>query len=98
MAVEGEGVRRIAQERARQQEEEGFSPERDRELYTTELARASQAYVAAALYAQSTGVALELPPDSWPFADSMFKPSADPVRNLEKAGALIAAELDRLTT
>ena len=29
-------------------------------------------------------------------AEEWWKPSADPVRNLEKAGALIAAEIDRL--
>lgn len=34
--------------------------------------------------------------DSWPWADD-FKPSLHPVRDLEKAGALIAAELDRLS-
>jgi len=34
-------------------------------------------------------------PPSWPWAQTAFKPSGDPVRNLEKAGALIAAEIDR---
>lgn len=97
LGVLGPGAMRIARERARQLRQEGFSAERDRDLFTTELARASQSYVAAALYAQATGSALGLAPDSWPFADEMFKPSDDPVRNLEKAGALLAAELDRLT-
>ncbi len=32
----------------------------------------------------------------WPFEPEVFKPSTDPVRNLVKAGALIAAEGDRL--
>lgn len=35
-------------------------------------------------------------PRSWPWPISTFKPSADPIRNLEKAGALLAAEIDRL--
>lgn len=33
---------------------------------------------------------------SWPFDASWWKPSNDPIRNLIKAGALIAAEIDRL--
>jgi hypothetical protein len=92
----GPGGLAIVRERHRQIAEEGFSVRRDRQLFTTELALASQAYVAAALYAQATGQPLGLAPDSWPWPAELFKPSADPARNLEKAGALIAAELDRL--
>lgn len=33
---------------------------------------------------------------SWPWDEEWWKPSEDPVRNLVKAGALIAAEIDRL--
>jgi hypothetical protein len=32
----------------------------------------------------------------WPWDPSWWKPSPDPIRNLVKAGALIAAEIDRL--
>lgn len=32
----------------------------------------------------------------WPWHSSWWKPSDDPIRNLVKAGALIAAEIDRL--
>ena len=95
-AALGPGAVAIARERHRQIAEEGFSVLRDRELFGAELALASQAYVAAALYAQATGQTLGLAPDSWPWTAELFKPSADPARNLEKAGALIAAELDRL--
>lgn len=35
-------------------------------------------------------------PDGWPFGQDWWKPSNDPIRNLVKAGALIAAEIDRL--
>ena len=35
-------------------------------------------------------------PILWPWEAEWWKPSADPVRNLAKAGALIAAEIDRL--
>ena len=34
-------------------------------------------------------------PRAWPWHQGSFKPSADPIRNFEKAGALIAAEIDR---
>jgi hypothetical protein len=32
----------------------------------------------------------------WPFEPASYKLSDDPIRNLTKAGALIAAEIDRL--
>lgn len=35
-------------------------------------------------------------PTWWPWDESWWRPSDDPIRNLEKAGALIAAEIDRL--
>ncbi|HEU5085706.1 MAG TPA: hypothetical protein VFU14_20360 [Acidimicrobiales bacterium] len=35
-------------------------------------------------------------PSTWPWAPEWWDPSEDPVRNLVKAGALIAAEIDRL--
>ena len=36
------------------------------------------------------------PPRGWPWEPADWKPDNDPVRNLVKAGALIAAEIDRL--
>jgi hypothetical protein len=36
------------------------------------------------------------PPDDWPWDWRFWKPSVDPIRDLVKAGALIAAEIDRL--
>jgi hypothetical protein len=36
-------------------------------------------------------------PREWPWEPESWNPSMDAVRNLEKAGALIAAEIDRLT-
>lgn len=35
-------------------------------------------------------------PNLWPWPEPSWHPSNDPIRNLEKAGALIAAEIDRL--
>ena len=39
---------------------------------------------------------LPAPAHDWPWGSEYWKPSEDPVRNLVKAGALIAAEIDRL--
>ena len=39
-----------------------------------------------------------MPPTLWPWALSQWKPTPDDrIRELTKAGALIAAEIDRLT-
>jgi hypothetical protein len=38
----------------------------------------------------------ETPPPNWPWDAKWWKPSVDHVRNLVKAGALIAAEIDRM--
>lgn len=34
--------------------------------------------------------------DGWPWSLNWWKPSSDPIKDLVKAGALIAAEIDRL--
>jgi hypothetical protein len=36
------------------------------------------------------------PADLWPLDPNLWKPSDDPIRNLEKAAAMLAAEIDRL--
>lgn len=78
------GAARIAAERQRQIRGEGYSPESDRRWKNGELARAAAAY--------ATPEARVL----WPFGPQFLK-RGDRERELEKAGALIAAELDRLT-
>lgn len=35
-------------------------------------------------------------PGAWPWAPDSWKPSRDPVENYKKAGALLAAEIDRI--
>lgn len=99
------GVEMIADERARQMTEEGWTPEHDDEHDDFALSQAAVAYAQAALQAGT-------PPDApywmgdddgptpagdlFPWHPDYWKPSDDPVRNLVKAGALIAAEIDRL--
>lgn len=88
--VTQDAVRRILDERMRQVEAEGFSREGDDEQNGDgELAHAAAAYAAA-----SAG-----DPDAalfWPggWDPEMFKPSGA-IRDLEKAGALIVAEIER---
>lgn len=86
----------IAAERARQVAAEGYTPEHDASHPVGELARAGAAY---ALWAAGGGRTGPNPYDAmrwWP-PDWKFGYDDDPVRALAKAGALIAAEIDRLT-
>ena len=97
---EDSGVARIAQERQRQQEVEGWTPGHDDQHRAGEMAYAAQGY--ALLAAAQSGACLQCEPSEmnkppyWPWAEDWWKPSNDPIRNLEKSGALIAAEIDRL--
>ncbi len=84
----GDGVAAIAAERRRQVEAEGWTPEHDDQHTRGELARAAACYALA----YDLGSEREL---LWPWAEDWWKP-ADRIRDLEKAGALIAAEIDRL--
>ena len=82
------GLELIAAERQRQIDVEGWTPEHDAEHSNGELIQAAACY---ALSADGfRGV-----PTLWPFARQWWKPS-NPIRDLAKAGALIAAEIDRL--
>lgn len=96
------GIHLIAAERTRQQVEECWDPEHDDGHLSGELNDAAICYAMAAAkqargesleYLKSAVPAGEFP---WPWEDSWWKPSEDPIRNLTKAGALIAAEIDRL--
>ena len=65
-----------------------------------ELALAGACY--AVLGSAQSSHKLEVPasqmdtPPQWPWEKNWWKPSDDKIRNLVKAGALIAAEIDRL--
>lgn len=86
------GADMIHKERVRQITVEGYSHAHDDEHCANELCQAAICYIFAAkpsFYGANGGR------DTWPFRDD-FNPSASPIRNLVKAGALIAAEIDRL--
>jgi hypothetical protein len=89
------GVERIVVERKRQVKVEGWTAEHDSEHTDGELARA------ATCYALAEPDDKRLPAD-WPWDREWWKPSrkrdfaAARIRMLEKAGTLVAAEIDRL--
>lgn len=94
------GVDLIAAERSRQVEVEGFTAEHDDEHFLGELAGAAACYAALASRQAASGLnraeAQSPPCQSWRWSHEWWKPSFDPVHNLVRAGALIAAEIDRL--
>jgi hypothetical protein len=85
------GVEAIAAERHRQIYDEDFDGAGDEKYKKHELIEAAACY---ALH--WTGqIACIGAPMAWPWADEWWKPTT-PLRDLAKAGALIAAEIDRL--
>jgi len=110
--MDGEdGARRIVLERRRQIQQEGWSLEHDDTLVDNQLAWAAICYAAPErVYTLEQGVTPKDPVisfmDPWPEGlDPAFdkRPSykrtpstKKRIRSLEKAGALIAAEIDRL--
>lgn len=98
------GIERIAAERQRQIDVEGYTSEHDDRHVRTELLSAAVAYASLTRDQQLLPKASKLVPGMvshyewmyWPNNWGEFKPSEDLIRNLEKAGALIAAEIDRL--
>lgn len=102
-----DGIERIAAERHRQIEELGYTPEHDAHHMEGDMG-----YVAACLAAPSTIYLFKVEnqdtaersrglvhwvepwPSGWP--RKQITNRADRIRELEKAGAVIAAEIDRL--
>ena len=88
----GHGVELIAAERKRQIEEEGWTAEHDDHMHGMgALATAGACYAAFTAGRVSKEV-----PGIWPWDRKWWKPDLNQLRNLAKAGALIAAEMDRL--
>jgi hypothetical protein len=88
------GAELIAAERQRQVAMEGWTDEHDDSHPSAELSRAALCYTDEAAR-QVTDYRVG-PRPSWPWDIRWWKPADDPIRNLVKAGALIAAEIDRL--
>ena len=87
------GAMLIAKERSRQAEEENYTPAHDEQHNNEELARASVCYIEDYMNPFGRGEC----PNDWPWDEIFWKPTPrDYIRQLTKAGALIAAEIDRL--
>jgi DNA-directed RNA polymerase subunit K/omega len=94
------GVARIAAERLRQIEEEGWTVAHDDQHRAGTLVNAALSYAEVAAEQLDPHFPGENRPwetrTDWPWDAEWWKPSNSIVRNLVKAGALIAAEIDRL--
>ena len=89
----------VLDERRRQQEVEGWTPEHDDKHKAGDLARAAGLYAsnagAAMFYGTANTSICNEAPYGWPWAPEWCKP-ANARRDLVKAGALILAEIERL--
>jgi hypothetical protein len=91
------GIEIIAKERKRQIEEEGYTSENDDKEFYDDLSDA------AAIYAMNKGDRTLMIEDGdsiintiWPWDIKYYKPTNNRIHELAKAGALIAAEIDKL--
>ncbi|WP_111430800.1 hypothetical protein [Rhodobacteraceae bacterium DSL-40] len=85
------GAEAIAEERRRQIEVEGFTAEHDDQYLKGELARSANALLRWGRFPQWRAE----PPGDWWLPAAFWKPR-DRRANLVRAGAMIAAEIDRL--
>lgn len=88
------GTECIRLERQRQMEVKGWTKEHDQTHDKSEILKAAVCYALEAL--DKTNNDKVVIGHYWPWLNSDWKPSPEPIRNLVKAGALIAAEIDRL--
>lgn len=87
-----DAVRDVLEERARQISVEGWTPESDDKYHCGDMASAAACYARQGRYHfPEKGK----PGPDWPWAAEWWKPSTYR-RNLEKAGALILAEIERI--
>ena len=88
------GAELIAQERARQIEEECYDAVHDDRLDITALEEAAIAYLCEARSFFVDAADGEQAMDWWPWSDAVWKPTGHRLRDLVKAGALVAAAID----
>lgn len=87
------GIEIIAEERQRQIDVEGWSAASDNRYTSGQLAAAAASYALPSQWRKPA----DLIPATWPWAKVWWKPTPDNrIKELAKAGALIAAEIDRL--
>ncbi|MCK9446652.1 hypothetical protein M0Q50_07300 [bacterium] len=87
------GIELITEERNRQIESEGYTPEHDSEHTDDSIACAAAMYALPERHRHLNNWI----PFCWQWSRKFWKPSPDNrIKELVKAGALIAAEIDRL--
>lgn len=86
------GADLIREERRRQIEQEGYNDLHDRHHTPQVLCRAAIGY---ALHEDPSKLVADAAANLWPWSKEFWKPK-DQLRNLVRAGALIAAAIDRL--
>lgn len=88
------GIALIASERVRQIAGEGFTHAHDDAHTDGSIELAAECYIhyGGEIHRYPAG----MPPSLWPWEAKAWKPSEDHTLNLIKAGALIAAEIDRI--
>lgn len=97
------GVLLIAEERRWQVEKHGWTAAHDDKHDRGQMLAAAMCYASVPLLRltfkpnNAESEITEVMATKWPWDEQWWKPSRDPVSNLVKAGALIAAEIDRLT-
>ncbi len=91
------GIEIIEEERQRQVSVEGYTSEHDDSHVKGELSLAAISYIEYEISRNMWRADFNKEyKGRWPFEREWFKPSEDNIKNLAKAGALIAAEIDRL--
>lgn len=87
------GIELITEERQRQIEKHGWTAEHDAEHSNNELSKAAIVYASDSQVRENSNIIDWL----WPWEREWWKPTPENrIRELQKAGALIAAEIDRL--
>lgn len=97
------GIELIAKKRQRQIEKEGYDKEHDSKYDPDVLASAASCYALPFYLRQTNNNGA---PKNWPFDEQFWKPEnkypmegfKDRIRELQKAGSLIAAEIDLLNS
>lgn len=90
------GIERIAAERQRQIDEKGWTPTHDLDHTNDELARAAAIYALPFGRHRSAALAHNTWPIGWDYRPHLHSGREGRLRELVKAGALIAAEIDRI--
>ena len=88
------GAQLIAAERSRQIASEGYASDHDDQHTNGELVAAACALAQHSFWQDGQGLDARIL--GWPWGDDTWKPK-DPFTDLVRAGALIAAEVDRLS-